>query len=109
MFRMKATLCRHSCAPCITVISRAGTLVEHGFHVPAAKDNRPLKFEEWNRFRGQTVFVSATPAEWELEQSGGISAEQVVRPTGLIDPPVEIRLTEHQVDNLCMKHGRSSR
>ena len=79
---------------------RKGTLVEHGFRLPAAVDNRPLKFEEWNALRGQTVYVSATPGEWELEQSGGISAEQVVRPTGLIDPPVEIRPTEHQVDDL---------
>ena len=80
--------------------SRKETLVEYGFRVPAALDNRPLKFEEWNNFRPQTVYVSATPAEWELKQSGGVSAEQVVRPTGLIDPPVEIRPTEHQVDDL---------
>ncbi len=79
---------------------RKGTLVEFGFRVPAAIDNRPLKFEEWNELRGQTVFVSATPSAWELEQSGGITAEQVVRPTGLIDPPVEIRPTENQVDDL---------
>jgi len=80
--------------------SRKETLVEHGFRVPAALDNRPLKFEEWNNFRPQTVYVSATPANWEIEQSGGIAAEQVVRPTGLIDPPVEIRPTEHQIDDL---------
>lgn len=80
--------------------SRKETLVEYGFRVPAALDNRPLQFEEWNNFRPQTVYVSATPAEWELKQSGGVSAEQVVRPTGLIDPPVEIRPTEHQVDDL---------
>jgi excinuclease ABC subunit B len=79
---------------------RKGTLVEFGFRVPAAIDNRPLKFEEWNKLRGQTIFVSATPSPWELEQSGGITAEQVVRPTGLIDPPVEIRPTENQVDDL---------
>ncbi|MDB2682885.1 excinuclease ABC subunit UvrB [Alphaproteobacteria bacterium] len=79
---------------------RKSTLVEHGFRLPAAMDNRPLKFEEWNAIRGQTVFVSATPAEWELEQSGGISAEQVVRPTGLIDPEVEIRPVGNQVDDL---------
>ncbi len=79
---------------------RKGTLVEHGFRLPAAMDNRPLQFEEWNALRKQTVYVSATPGPWELEQSGGISAEQVVRPTGLIDPPVEIRPTKNQVDDL---------
>ena len=80
--------------------ARKTTLVDHGFRVPAALDNRPLKFEEWNNFRPQTIYVSATPAEWEIEQSGGIAAEQVVRPTGLIEPSVEIRPTEHQVDDL---------
>jgi excinuclease ABC subunit B len=79
---------------------RKSTLVEYGFRLPAAVDNRPLKFDEWNALRGQTIFVSATPGPWELEQSGGISAEQVVRPTGLIDPPVEIRPTATQVDDL---------
>ena len=80
--------------------ARKTTLVEHGFRLPAAMDNRPLRFEEWNALRSQTLYVSATPNEWELHQSGGISAEQVVRPTGLIDPPVEIRPTESQVDDL---------
>lgn len=80
--------------------ARKMTLVEHGFRVPAALDNRPLKFEEWNNFRPQTIYVSATPAEWEIEQAGGISAEQLVRPTGLIDPPVQVRPTENQVDDL---------
>ena len=80
--------------------SRKTTLVEHGFRVPAALDNRPLQFEEWNNLRPQTVYVSATPAPWEMEQTGGSFVEQVVRPTGLIDPPVEIRPTEHQVDDL---------
>lgn len=79
---------------------RKSTLVEYGFRLPAAIDNRPLKFEEWEGFRKQTIFVSATPGEWELEQSGGEFVEQVVRPTGLIDPEVEIRPTEHQVDDL---------
>lgn len=79
---------------------RKSTLTDYGFRLPAAVDNRPLKFEEWNDFRGQTIFVSATPGEWELSQTGGEFAEQVVRPTGLIDPPVEIRPTEHQVDDL---------
>ncbi|MBI1301825.1 MAG: excinuclease ABC subunit UvrB [Alphaproteobacteria bacterium] len=80
--------------------ARKTTLVEYGFRLPAAVDNRPLKFEEWNALRKQTIYVSATPGNWELEQSGGVTAEQVVRPTGLIDPPVEIRPTEHQVDDL---------
>lgn len=80
--------------------ARKGTLVEYGFRLPAAVDNRPLKFEEWNDFRPQTIFVSATPGDWELEQTDGEFAEQVVRPTGLIDPVVEIRPTEHQVDDL---------
>ena len=80
--------------------ARKETLVDYGFRLPAAMDNRPLKFEEWNRFRPQTIYVSATPAEWEIEQAGGVNAEQVVRPTGLIDPPVEVRPTEYQVDDL---------
>ena len=79
---------------------RKGTLSEYGFRLPSALDNRPLKFEEWDRFRPQTVFVSATPGDWELEQTDGDYAEQVVRPTGLLDPPVEIRPTTHQVDDL---------
>ncbi|MAS87888.1 MAG: excinuclease ABC subunit B [Micavibrio sp.] len=80
--------------------ARKETLVEHGFRLPAAMDNRPLKFEEWQQFRPQAVHVSATPGPWELEQTGGVYAEQIVRPTGLIDPPVEIRPTKHQVDDL---------
>ncbi len=80
--------------------SRKTTLVEYGFRLPAAVDNRPLKFEEWNRFRPQTLYVSATPGPWELEQTNGDYAEQVVRPTGLVDPPVQIRPTRHQVDDL---------
>ncbi|MEM7651480.1 MAG: excinuclease ABC subunit UvrB [Pseudomonadota bacterium] len=79
---------------------RKSTLVEYGFRLPAAVDNRPLKFDEWNDMRHQTIFVSATPGPWELEQTGGEFVEQVVRPTGLIDPPVEIRPTENQVDDL---------
>ena len=79
---------------------RKSTLVEYGFRLPAAIDNRPLKFEEWNAIRGQSVFVSATPGPWELERTGGVFAEQVVRPTGLVDPPVEIRPTMNQVDDL---------
>jgi len=80
--------------------ARKTTLVDHGFRLPAARDNRPLKFEEWNALRGQTIFVSATPADWELQQTDGHFVEQVVRPTGLIDPTVEIRPTENQVDDL---------
>ncbi len=80
--------------------ARKQTLVEYGFRLPVALDNRPLKFEEWNRLRPQTIYVSATPGEWEVEQSGGITAEQVVRPTGLIDPEVEVRPTKNQVDDL---------
>ncbi len=71
--------------------NRKTTLAEYGFRLPSAMDNRPLKFEEWEAMRPQTVHVSATPGEWELNRSGGVFAEQVIRPTGLIDPPVEIR------------------
>ncbi|MCA3254319.1 MAG: excinuclease ABC subunit UvrB [Alphaproteobacteria bacterium] len=76
------------------------TLAEYGFRLPSAIDNRPLRFEEWNAMRPQTVYVSATPGGWELEQTGGVFTEQVIRPTGLIDPPVEIRPVEDQVDDL---------
>ncbi|MFM2391382.1 MAG: Excinuclease subunit [Pseudomonadota bacterium] len=79
---------------------RKFTLAEHGFRLPSCMDNRPLKFEEWDAMRPQSVFVSATPAAWELEQSGGVFAEQVIRPTGLLDPIVEIRPVEMQVDDL---------
>jgi excinuclease ABC subunit B len=79
---------------------RKFTLAEHGFRLPSAMDNRPLKFEEWDAMRPQSVFVSATPGAWELEQSGGVFAEQVIRPTGLLDPPVEIRPVSMQVDDL---------
>jgi excinuclease ABC subunit B len=80
--------------------ARKTTLSEYGFRLPSAMDNRPLKFDEWNAMRGQTIFVSATPGPWELEQTKGVFSEQVVRPTGLTDPPVEIRPTTHQVDDL---------
>ena len=79
---------------------RKFTLAEHGFRLPSCMDNRPLKFEEWDAMRPQSVFVSATPAAWELEQSGGVFTEQVIRPTGLLDPMVEIRPVETQVDDL---------
>ncbi|WP_371395475.1 excinuclease ABC subunit UvrB [Fretibacter rubidus] len=71
--------------------NRKGTLAEHGFRLPSCIDNRPLKFEEWDAMRPQTVHVSATPGDWEMERTGGVFVEQVIRPTGLIDPPVEIR------------------
>jgi excinuclease ABC subunit B len=80
--------------------ARKSVLAEFGFRLPSALDNRPLKFEEWNAMRPQTVYVSATPGDWELEQTDGVFVEQIVRPTGLIDPPVEIRPTEHQIDDL---------
>jgi excinuclease ABC subunit B len=80
--------------------SRKSTLAEFGFRLPSCIDNRPLKFEEWEQMRPQTVFVSATPGPWELERTQGVFTEQVVRPTGLIDPPVIIRPTENQVDDL---------
>ena len=80
--------------------ARKSTLSEYGFRLPACVDNRPLKFEEWNAFRGQTVYVSATPAAWELEQTGGVFVEQVVRPTGLVDPVPVVRPVENQVDDL---------
>ncbi|MCV2864779.1 excinuclease ABC subunit UvrB [Defluviimonas sp. WL0075] len=79
---------------------RKFTLAEHGFRLPSCMDNRPLKFEEWDAMRPQSVFVSATPAAWEMEQAGGVFTEQVIRPTGLLDPEVEIRPVETQVDDL---------
>ncbi|HEX3430317.1 MAG TPA: excinuclease ABC subunit UvrB [Rhizomicrobium sp.] len=79
---------------------RKATLAEYGFRLASCIDNRPLKFEEWDVMRPQTVYVSATPGPWELERTGGVFTEQVIRPTGLIDPPVEVRPVEHQVDDL---------
>ncbi len=80
--------------------ARKFTLAEFGFRLPSCIDNRPLKFAEWESFRPQTVFVSATPGPWEMERTGGTFAEQVIRPTGLIDPVCEVRPVEHQVDDL---------
>ncbi len=80
--------------------SRKSTLAEYGFRLPSCMDNRPLKFEEWDMMRTQTVFVSATPGPWELKQVGGKFIDQVIRPTGLIDPEVEIRPAKNQVDDL---------
>ncbi len=80
--------------------SRKSNLAEYGFRLPSCMDNRPLKFEEWDAMRTQTVFVSATPGPWELEQVKGKFVEQVIRPTGLIDPPIEIKPAKNQVDDL---------
>jgi excinuclease ABC subunit B len=79
---------------------RKATLAEYGFRLPSCMDNRPLRFEEWDAMRPQTVAVSATPGPWELNESGGVFVEQVIRPTGLIDPPVEVRPARTQVDDL---------
>ena len=79
---------------------RKFTLADYGFRLPSCIDNRPLKFEEWDAMRPQSIYVSATPGNWEMERTGGIFAEQVIRPTGLIDPPVEIRPVDTQVDDL---------
>ena len=92
--------------------SRKSILAEYGFRLPACIDNRPLKFEEWDTMRGQTTFVSATPGPWELERTGGVFVEQVVRPTGLVDPIPVVRPVENQVDDLmaecrdCAKAGK---
>jgi len=80
--------------------SRKQSLVDYGFRLPSALDNRPLKFEEWEGLINQIMFVSATPAAYEREHAGGITAEQVIRPTGLIDPPIDVRPTEGQIDDL---------
>ncbi|WP_110033447.1 excinuclease ABC subunit UvrB [Hoeflea marina] len=79
---------------------RKATLAEYGFRLPSCLDNRPLRFEEWDAMRPATVAVSATPSNWEMEQAGGVFAEQVIRPTGLIDPPVEVRPAKSQVDDV---------
>jgi excinuclease ABC subunit B len=80
--------------------SRKMNLVEYGFRLPSAIDNRPLNFKEFENIIGQTIFVSATPGEYELEKTGGLIVEQVVRPTGLLDPPIEVRPTKNQIDDL---------
>ncbi|HNU55782.1 MAG TPA: excinuclease ABC subunit UvrB [Flavobacteriales bacterium] len=80
--------------------SRKKNLVEYGFRLPSAMDNRPLKFEEFEAMMGQTLFVSATPADYELERSEGVVVEQVVRPTGLLDPPIDVRPSKDQIDDL---------
>jgi len=80
--------------------SRKSTLAQYGFRLPSCLDNRPLKREEWDAMRPQTIFVSATPGEYELNKTGGVFVEQVIRPTGLVDPPIEIHSTENQIDHL---------
>ena len=87
---------------------RKATLAEYGFRLPSCMDNRPLRFEEWEAMRPQTVHVSATPGHWEMEQTEGAFVEQVIRPTGLIDPPVEIRPARSQVDDL-LERGQGGR
>ena len=81
-------------------LSRKNSLVDYGFRLPSALDNRPLQFEEWEEVVGQMMFCSATPAAYEREQSGGVTAEQVLRPTGLLDPPISVRPTKNQIDDL---------
>ena len=91
--------------------ARKTNLSEFGFRLPACMDNRPLKFEEWDHIRPQSVFVSATPGPWELEQAQGVFAEQVIRPTGLLDPVCEVRPTEGQVDDLideCLNRAKNN-
>ena len=88
--------------------ARKETLAQYGFRLPSCVDNRPLTFDEWDKLRPQTIFVSATPAQWELEQANGIVAEQVIRPTGLLDPICEVRPTNHQVDDLLDEVKKTS-
>jgi len=84
--------------------------VEHGFRMPSALDNRPLRFAEWEKRVGQVVHVSATPGDWEIEQANGVVVEQVIRPTGLLDPQLHVRPTKHQVDDLLGEiRGRVAR
>ena len=89
--------------------ARKENLVEYGFRLPAAKDNRPLRFEEFESMMGTAIYVSATPADFELEKSEGIIAEQLIRPTGLVDPPLEVRVTENQIDDLIEEIERRAR
>ncbi|MEN2785307.1 excinuclease ABC subunit UvrB [Sphingomonas qilianensis] len=87
---------------------RKMTLAEYGFRLPSAIDNRPLRFNEWDAMRPQTTYVSATPGPWEMEQAGGVFAEQVIRPTGLIDPPIEIKPVEEQVQDLIVEARKTA-
>ena len=81
-------------------LSRKSTLSDHGFRLPSCKDNRPLKFEEWDQMRPTTIFISATPGKWELEKTQGVFVEQIIRPTGLVDPVCEIRPAKNQIDDV---------
>jgi excinuclease ABC subunit B len=83
------------------------TLAEYGFRLPSCIDNRPLRFNEWDAMRPQTIAVSATPGSWEMEQTGGVFVEQVIRPTGLVDPPVEVRPVEDQVQD-CIAEAKAT-
>ena len=103
----------HVTVPQISAMSRGDrarkeTLSQYGFRLPACIDNRPLTFDEWDALRPQTIFVSATPAEWEMKQAGGIVAEQVIRPTGLLDPECDVRPTENQVHDLLAQIKKTS-
>lgn len=86
--------------------ARKENLVEYGFRLPAARDNRPLKFDEFERLAGTSIYVSATPADYELMKSEGMIVEQVVRPTGVVDPPIQVKITDHQIDDLIDEIGR---
>src|SRR5215212_9478651 len=104
----------HQTVPQIGAMARGDhrrkiTLAEYGFSLPSCIDNRPLRFNEWDAMRPQTVFTSATPGPWEMNETGGVFAEQVIRPTGLIDPPVEIKPVEDQVDDLIAEARETAR
>jgi excinuclease ABC subunit B len=104
----------HQTVPQIGAMARGDhrrkiTLAEYGFRLPSCIDNRPLRFNEWDAMRPQTTFVSATPGPWELNETGGVFSEQVIRPTGLIDPPVEIKPVEDQVDDLIHEAKETAR
>lgn len=86
--------------------ARKQSLVDYGFRLPSALDNRPLTFDEFNGITGQTIYISATPAQYEREKSGGVTAEQIIRPTGLLDPPIEVAPTEGQIDHLIGEIGK---
>ncbi|HTG79339.1 MAG TPA: excinuclease ABC subunit UvrB [Sphingomicrobium sp.] len=104
----------HQTVPQIGAMARGDhrrkiTLAEYGFRLPSCIDNRPLRFNEWDAMRPQSVFVSATPGPWEMNETGGVFSEQVIRPTGLIDPPVEIKPVEDQVDDLVHEAKETAR
>ncbi len=104
----------HQTVPQISAMARGDhrrkiTLAEYGFRLPSCIDNRPLRFNEWEAMRPQSVFVSATPGPWEMNETGGVFSEQVIRPTGLIDPPVEIKPVEDQVDDLINEAKKTAK